>query len=102
MDTGERMILRNERRMNACEQSIFAKRLNNAEELDLVAEEIRQLDIARFNARHAVAINVLGRDRFAKGDRSKDRELIAHVKTLDIVGGIGLGVAERLRFFQSL
>ena len=70
----------------------------DAEELDAVAEAFGVLDVDRGELRDAFGVDLVELHRDAEGDGGEDGELVRGIDALDVDGGIGLRVAEALRF----
>src|SRR6185437_2890495 len=71
-----------------------------AEQLDAVAEILREGDIERGDVADALDVDAGEVHLAAEAHRREQRELMRGVDAVDIEARIGLGIAEALRLFQ--
>jgi hypothetical protein len=101
LDGSERMVDVDERRADTRVDEPVRQR-RPREELDLHVERPRRLDVLLRQPLDALDLDPLERDARAERDRREDRELRGRVAAPDVVGRIGLRVAELLRLLERL
>ncbi len=74
----------------------------DAEQLDAVAQLLREGDVQRADPADALHVHGVEADGVAKGEGGEDGQLVRGVDTIDVGGRVGLGVAERLRLRQHV
>ena len=101
VDLGDRRMFRHHGRVHALlDAALGAQR--HAEQLDAVAEIAGRLDIGGRDRFDAFDIDQLEAHARAEGEAGEQRELVRRVEAADVEGGIGLGVALRLRLLQHI
>jgi len=70
------------------------------EQLDAVAQFLGIADVLLGELGDALGVGLLELHRDAEGDRRHDGELVRRIHALDVESGVGLGVAQALRFLQ--
>ena len=101
LDLGERMVERHHRRVHA---RFHASRvaLRMGDELDCIPELSRVTEVDWVDPFDALSIDVVRVDRDLVRDRAEDGELVRGVEAADIVGGVRLRVAGRLRLTHGV
>ena len=74
----------------------------DAQQLDAVAEVVGGLDVRLRDALDALDVDLVEGDAGAEGEARQQGELVGGVEAADVEGGIGLGVALRLRFLEDI
>src|SRR5690606_6658361 len=69
--------------------------LADRQQLDGAAERLGGLEVGRGHLGDALPVDVVGGGAGVEGDRGQDGGLGGGVVTLDVGGGVGLGVAQR-------
>ncbi len=92
------MVDRHHRRVHAdADLAGIDVTLDDAEQLDDVAEAVCDGDLGTGDAADALVVHVAGDDLGAEGDRGDDRRLRSGVEALDVGGRVALGEPEALR-----
>ena len=71
-----------------------------AQQLDAVAELFGVTDIGRLQGRDAFHMRFVELHRHAESDGAHDGQLMRGVHAFDVESGVGLGIAQALRFFE--
>ena len=99
LDVGDQARLRNQRRVDA-QLDPLRRAPRDPKELDPVAQRLGVANILARQLRDALGVGLVELHRHAECDRRHDGELVRGVYAFDVEGGIGLGVAARLRLLQ--
>ncbi|MDT4853606.1 hypothetical protein FQZ97_878770 [compost metagenome] len=99
-DVGDQAGGGHQRRMHAQLHAVIAA-AGDAEQLDAVAQFLGVLDIGGGQLGNAFHVRAVELHRHAERDRAHQRDLVRGIDALDVKRGIGLGVAQLLRFLQD-
>ena len=95
------MVDRDHRRVDAhADVAVVGVALDDAEQLDDVAEAVGDGDLGPGDLADPLVVHVAGDDLGAERDGGDDRRLRARVETLDVGGRVTLGVPESLRLVE--
>ena len=98
-DVGDQSLGRHQRRVHPQFDPVVAP-LGDAQQLDAVAQLLGIGDVGRLQPGDAFDMRAVELHRDPEGDRAHDRRLVGRVDALDVEGGVGLGIAQRLRLLQ--
>ena len=101
VDIGNRGSLADQRRVHPLLDAVLGLQ-RDAEELDPVSEIIGIADVVARDVLDAFDIDRSHVGNGAEGERRQDRQLVGGVEAADVEGGIGLRVAQPLRFLQHV
>ena len=74
----------------------------NRQQLDAIAQLGRVQDVTLRNLGDPLTPDLFGHDRRAECQRGQDGQLVGRVPRLDVIGGVGLGIAKLLRFAKRV
>src|SRR5665648_1280017 len=100
-DPGQRVRPGDERRVHAHVHPAVDE-LGDAQQLGHEAEARAVGDIGGRHAADALVVHVVQARAAVETDRGEDRHLGSRVLAADVLGGVGLGVAEPLRFLEHV
>jgi ribosome-binding factor A len=92
------MAFRDQRRADTHFDRIAGSRFDGSQQLDSVAQFIGESNVGRRELIDTLDKDPCGIEPEAVGEGRQDDRLVSGVPSIDIEGGVGLGVAELLRF----